>query len=181
MEDQEMYNETVESEDFINEDVTTIDDESEDTNNEDVTTTNDKSEDINNDKNNIKTIKKPDTNILILNQYYQRYSLCIKTRKPIKAINYFINIYNHIEKNPQLYTEAINLFKQNRNILHETIALQGIETILPQKRLKIETFYTLLKAAVNNEKLKINFDIVNEIVKNTDLLKEYKKEFNKHK
>ena len=118
-------------------------------------------------------------NITLLSQYYQNYSENIKKRLPSKAIMSFINIALLIDKTPSLFDNAVMLFSKNKNLLAETVALQGIENINNENRFKIEIFYTMIKAKIYNENIKIDFNKLSNIIKNDKLLIVYKKALKK--
>jgi len=116
---------------------------------------------------------------VIMAQYYQQYQGYVKAGQPAKAIASFTNIYKQVEKKPENLGSIIELFRTNKDLLAEKVALQGIEVITGAMRIKLEIFYTLLKAVVSGKKIRISFDRTAEYVKNTKLMTEYKKHYNK--
>lgn len=122
-----------------------------------------------------KKLNKDEIDELTIKQYYKRYSDYIKARKPQKAITTFYNIYFVVEKNPKILFKTIELFKTNKNLLHEKVALQSIESLDTVKKLKLGIFYHVIRTIVYNEdRSKINFSLVKEVIPD-NVFNEYKK------
>lgn len=126
-----------------------------------------------------KEVPKPkqDINEVIISQYFQRYKTSILANKPKVAILDFVNISNHVNRYPKLFTKVCNLFIKNKHLLLETLTLQGIDTIEAQIKLKLEVFYLMLRVKVLKDKMPVNFSRMGELIQNEDLLVEYRKAY----
>jgi hypothetical protein len=119
--------------------------------------------------------KQPNLYTQLTSQYYQRYKLFIKKRNPKQAINNFINIYNVVEQHPDILREVVDIFRKDKLLLSEKVALQGIQFVDKIKTVKISVFYHIVKSIVfNKDKDKINFDLVKDVIPEP-LFVEYKK------
>jgi len=119
--------------------------------------------------------KQPNLYVQLASQYYQRYKLFIKKRNPKQAINNFINIYNVVEQHPDILREVVDIFRKDKLVLGEKVALQGIQFVDKIKTMKISIFYHVIKSVIfNKDKDKINFDLVKDVIPEP-LFVEYKK------
>jgi hypothetical protein len=78
-------------------------------------------------------------------------------------------------KNPSLFTDVVEYFKKNKNLININVSLIGIESYEPSIRIKLEIFFTMLNFVVKNVNTRISMDRVRSIEKNKELVNEYVK------
>ena len=111
----------------------------------------------------------------VLNHYFDRYIKAI-TNKDIKdAAASLKNIIAIIIRKPDVeHMKALfNFFNEYKDsILVESVALQGIETIEPITRGKIEIIYTIMRIITKypQRKDKINWDVAKQVIGNEDVV-----------
>jgi hypothetical protein len=114
-------------------------------------------EDVANTTNDVKEVKKP-VNKTVSMEYIDNYVKYVKENNFDNAILSLSNSINTIINNDDVkgLKYLINVFKDNKNVLSEKIALRKIQLLDPVNVMRIQCMYTILKSATNNKKVEID-------------------------
>lgn len=118
------------------------------------------------------------TKVSIVREYYKQYINYIQQRKPDKAIlsftNIVINLLRKFNVNDANY--IVERFRKDASLLSYKVAMQQINTIPANNRIKVETIFVLIMGLVKKNK-KIDFNKVRDFIGNQDVVNYFIKRY----